>query len=489
MWQETNFIPCPHVKSTMVGNGTYWAALTGRQVYGLANRSSEILWEHPAGSFFGSYGSGVCIGDVAVFPDYPDEKEGRTVLRGFDLATGTILWELEKVNPAYGCGILTDGKWLVYSDDSTEGARNLIYADPLTGQTAHSFPTGELQIWAASLGQIGRKSGVVAGGVVYHKNDLDRRLYSAPVSTAASELSRVTEFDYNVLMVESDGESVFAVVSEGKKVDGAPVRSVWRLEGRTGKPLQRVEYPYVRELDRTGVSLFSHHQGLLALHFVGGNKGQGLMLLDFERQEVLWHRGQTEEWYVSRSAITPHGVVGAIFKSRTRRGFLALLDVETGEQLPFAEIEGQIGNNIQWDGRQLIVDCSRGWRIFEWAEKPGDAAETKHEVSVPEETAVDYATSLERARAEILVRVDPDTPATEVDRLLSLTVRAFLDCMTASRDSESFSAKHQVFRRLAKRLFEGHPETGSETIVAGLVQMGVPMSVARNDVMALLSRR
>ena len=489
MWKQTNYIKHHHYKVAIVGNKNYTTALIGKHIYGLDHHNGEILWDCPNGTHFTAYESGVCIGDIAIWPHHPGGAKNKLVLRGFNIADGTILWEHEKEYPHYGCGLLTNGQWLIYSDYLSD-IQHLIYADPATGQPVHTFSIKGMHIRAGSVSQVGPSYGAVADNQVYFNHRKEARLYRAPITKEATALIRVPDIDHDVLMLDSIGNNVLVVVAEGKDESGQLKRAVLRVEAATGKVVQRIPYPYLSELNRINALASPQNNGLLALHFSNGGQGQGLMLVDFDREDVRWHIGIEDEWYVTDVALTPYDIVACIFKSKASEDpYWVRLDIESGEQLPFPEIEGKPGNNIYWNGKQLILDNSRGWAILEWDELAEPEIKPTPELIIEPASIQDEATPLEKAQAGVLVRVDPETPPSEADLLLSQVVTAFLECMTAQEDADLFDTKVKVFQKQAKQLFETYPHLGSETIVAGLVQMGVPLNVAQQDVLALLVRK
>ncbi len=85
-----------------------------------------------------------------------------------------------------------------------------------------------------------------------------------------------------------------------------------------------------------------------------------------------------------------------------------------------------------------------------------------------------------------LVTLDTSTPATSADLQLQRVVNAFLDCMKNKSKPDIFAAKTREFQSLAATMFDAYPETSDVTIVAALVQLGVPQAVASNDVAIML---
>ncbi len=478
MWKEINFVPHKFTSSAIIKANENWIINSYKQVYAVSTTSNEMIWEQERGNYSTAYRAGVCIDNIAVFENYPNNNYDIITLRGYDGSTGTIIWEFKKERNKMSCGLHTNGSWLIYSDSLSGTTEQFVFfADPKTGETIHHFPTGEASISSGRLRHTGKTLTAVAGDYIYFCDPYENKLYFAKLDLATTELS-LSETISNVLMLDAFGEIVYIAIWTG---NGEERRDfIVAINSNTQEELTRIEYQNGSKL----MNLIALSNDLALLTFVKGSKGQGITLINIGTGKVSWQLGVEEQWYVSHAVVTPTGILATVYKSIDRRFWLARLNPETGEQLPAPTIKKEVESIVQWDGETLVVDTLHGLRMFEWDEayvEPEVVIESKPDVG----ESVDAAAPI-RTGADALVTLDASTPATSADLQLQSVVNAFLDSMKNKSKPDIFAAKTREFQSLAATMFDAYPETSDVTIVAALVQLGVPQSVASNDVLIML---
>jgi hypothetical protein len=219
--------------------------------------------------------------------------------------------------------------------------------DGVTGETIGTLPGVDAAISGCS--QSAPRSAAVAGGYAYFITRRDG-LWRIALDMSEDVFSQVTE--NRPFVVNSDDRCLYyAFRGEVVRLDGASGRESARVTLPKGVLTKRI-VPLDGFDDKEQVALLL-------------DNGQGMVLVDFKTNDVLWRAGEGA-WYVTHVAATPYGLVATLHGFRMPAVFLDRSTGETKTELP--REEGRWGGLVSWMGDVLFISHSRGGRVFEWQE-------------------------------------------------------------------------------------------------------------------------
>jgi outer membrane protein assembly factor BamB len=380
-------------------------------------------------------------------------------IMAFELETGQMAWERKtgwRLNDNWG-GLLVEGDIVAFVE-SASPEPCFVALNARTGKTVQK--TGGVEVPTSGISQRGPYSAVVSEGYAYFRTK-GEGLYRCRIGEEGVALTQVTQ--ETPRYVDAGAGNVYCLLKKA-------VEEVVCLEGKSGKELGRITLPDYVSSKNMGylASLDGGRKRQVALTL---GKGQGVALVDFDVNDVLWHMGEEEGWHIVHVTATPHGLVVVNLGADANQIFC--LDRLTGRKVAALPDDVLWGSIVYWVDNALMVDHDLGARLFKWEEDVGITvveSESKSSVS---------GVSCHETKQEIQ---DMDVEMRDVDVVFSSVVKAFVDCMRVGKESKEHTKLAHQFNAKLDRFFEEHPEASLANVADGLAQLGIPYEQAFADV-------